>query len=252
MNETSPEIYFQLTPVWQGVAVLCAVLLAVGFWSYRRAGKLSSARRVLLWGLRVGSVALVLFLLADPHRIDRKAFDETREVAILLDVSQSMALQDTPDQSTRMARARALAGSIQSQSGIAGHLRLYTFGERLGTTNELATVTASESRSRFSEAVASLLNQPRDVPLGAVVLLSDGQFADAAASRESALKLHRAGIPLFAFGFGTPEEAADVVLQGALGGQIVPFDPKIRLGIMLDSPGFEGRKTMATVRRSKL
>jgi uncharacterized membrane protein len=249
VNETSPEIYFQLTPVWQGVAVLCAVLLVVGFWSYRRTGKLSSARRVLLWGLRVGSVALVLFLLADPHRIDRKAFDETREVAILLDVSQSMALQDTPDQSTRMARARALVGSIQSQSGIAGHLRLYTFGERLGTTNELATVTASESHSRFSEAVASLLNQPRDVPLGAVVLLSDGQFADAAASRESALKLHRAGIPLFAFGFGTPEEAADVVLRGAVGGQIVPFDPKIRLGLTVDSPGFDGRKTMATVRR---
>ena len=52
MNETSPEIYFQLTPL-AGVAVLCAVLLTVGFWSYRRAGKLSSARRVLLWGLRV-------------------------------------------------------------------------------------------------------------------------------------------------------------------------------------------------------
>ena len=86
---------------------MCAVLLTVGFWSYRRAGKLSSARRVLLWGLRVGSVAWVVLLLADPHRIDRKAFDETREVAILLDVSQSMALQDTPDQSPRLARARA-------------------------------------------------------------------------------------------------------------------------------------------------
>ncbi|MAP52577.1 MAG: hypothetical protein CMO48_03500, partial [Verrucomicrobiales bacterium] len=153
------------------MAVLCAVLLTVGFWSYRRAGKLSSARRVLLWGLRVCSVALVLFLLADPHRIDRKSFDETREVAVLLDVSQSMALHDTPDQSTRMALAKAFAESIQSQAGITGHLRLYTFGERLGTTNELATVKASESHSRFSEAVASLLNQPRDVPLGAVVLL---------------------------------------------------------------------------------
>ena len=79
--------------------------------------------------------------------------------------------------------------------------------------------------------------------------MSDGQFADTAASRESALKFHRAGIPLFAFGFGTPEEAADVVLRGAVGGQIVPFDPKIRLGLTVDSPGFDGRKTMATVRR---
>ena len=61
MNETSPEIYFQLTPVWQVVAVLCALLLALGFWSYRRAGKLSSSRQVLLWCLRVASVGLVLF-----------------------------------------------------------------------------------------------------------------------------------------------------------------------------------------------
>ena len=30
MNETSPAIYFQLTPVWQVVAVLCALLLALG------------------------------------------------------------------------------------------------------------------------------------------------------------------------------------------------------------------------------
>ncbi len=249
MNETSPEIYFQLTPVWQGVAVLCALLLALGFWSYRRAGKLSSSRQVLLWCLRVASVGLVLFLLADPHRIGREAFDEPREIAILLDVSQSMALQDTPDQTTRLAVAKALAGTIQSQDEIAEHLKLYTFGEQLGMTNELAAVMASEGFSRFSAAVASLLNQSRDVPLGAVVVLSDGQFEDSAASRESALKLHRAGIPLFAFGFGTPEEEADVVLRGAAGGQIVPFDPKVRLSLAVDSPGFAGRKTMATVRR---
>ena len=40
-----------------------------------------------------------------------------------------------------------------------------------------------------------------------------------------------------------------MVLRGAVGGQIVPFDPKIRLGLTVDSPGFDGRKTMATVRR---
>ena len=249
MNETSPEIYFQLTPVWQGVAIFCMVLLAAGFWSYRRAGKLSSTRRLGLSGLRVCSVALVLYLLADPHRIDRKTFDEPQEIAVLLDVSQSMALQDTPDQSSRWARARAGVAALESQEGLSGHLRLYSFGEQLSGTNQIENLTPSESHSRFAIAVASLLNQPRDVPLGAVVLLSDGQFADSTAARESALKLHRAGIPLFAYGFGTPEEDADVVLRSVEAGQIVPFDPKLRVNLALNSPGFAGGQTVASVRR---
>ncbi len=248
MNETSPEIYFQLTPVWQGVAILCVVLLVAGFWSYRRAGNLSLSRRGLLWCLRVCSVGLVLYLLADPHRIDRKSFDEPREIAVLLDVSQSMALQDTPDQSMRLKQAKALVETLKSQESIAGHLRLYTFGEQLSATNQIETLMPSESHSHFSAAVASLLNQPRDVPLGALVLLSDGQFANSITSRESALKLHRAGIPLFAYGFGTPEEAADVVLREASAEQIVPFDPKIRLNLAVNSPGFDGRETVAIVR----
>ena len=153
-------------------------------------------------------MALVLYLLADPHRIDRKTFDEPQEIAVLLDVSQSMSLQDTLDQSSRWARAQAGVAALESQEGLSGNLRLYTFGEQLSGTNQIENLTPSESHSRFAFAVASLLNQPRDVPLGAVVVLSDGQFEDSTAARESALKLHRAGIPLFAYGFGTPEEGA--------------------------------------------
>ena len=68
--------------------------------------------------------------------------------------------------------------------------------------------------------------------------------------RESALKLHRAGIPLFAL-IGTPEEAADVVLRGAIGGRSSP-DPKIRAGATVDSPGFDGRNDGDRAARRRL
>ena len=210
MNETSPEIYFQLTPVWQGVAVLCAVLLTVGFWSYRRAGKLSSARRVLLWGLRVGSVALVLFLLADPHRIDRKAFDETlaREISHARETAQPLCLligdidhfkkfNDTFGHRTGDQVLRLVASCLNNGTRESDTVARYG-GEEFGVIlPSTTTKDAEQIANKIREAVQSreLVKRSTGESLGRVTMsLGVGSFRP---SDESSSLIERADACLY-------------------------------------------------------
>jgi len=246
----SSSLYYQISNVWIVVAIACCILLALSLRSYTRIGSaVPWPRRILFLMLRIGSIALVLFLLADPHRISRETFREPREIAVLVDASKSMAFTDTPGQTSRWKEAREFIDSVVARSGVSENFRLYTFGSQLKAVPSIPVEEPTDTTSHFSTAIDELLNQPREVPLGAVVVVSDGQFADPVACANTALKLRRAGIPLFFFGSGTEVEEPDVRIEGANGYQVIPFEPRLRLDLTLLSPGFTDRETTVSIRR---
>ncbi len=108
----SAELSFRgLLPVWLSVFILLA-LVALVIYLYRlEKGDFGWPRRVAMIALRVALLALVLFLLFRPVLLTEYEGQKPRQIAFLLDNSQSMRQHDrrlTPMDKMRVAMAKGL------------------------------------------------------------------------------------------------------------------------------------------------
>ena len=91
---------------WWGLALVVSAAAALAWLAYRRMAA-SRARRAALSGLRFATLlAIVLFLMRPvSHTIDASGRDAV--VAILVDTSRSMAIQETGRAAGSIARGRS-------------------------------------------------------------------------------------------------------------------------------------------------
>src|SRR4051795_7786314 len=115
-------------PLWLlPIAVLCGAALL--FWHVRRNhGMLSGLRPIAIWGLETGMVALILFLLWHPALSVATLRPQQNVVAVLVDDSRSMSINDASG--TREASAKSVldSGLLKSLSE-RFQVRLYKFGK---------------------------------------------------------------------------------------------------------------------------
>ena len=115
-------------PVW---LMALGILLAAGllFWHVRRNhGMLSGLRPLAIWILETGMVALVLFLLWHPALSIATLRPQQNVVAVLVDDSRSMAINDASG--TREAAAKAVLNSgLLKSLNDKFQVRLYKFGK---------------------------------------------------------------------------------------------------------------------------
>src|SRR3954463_10453057 len=130
-----------LTP-WPWWLLVVASLAAAGalFWHvHRQRGLLTGLRPVAIWVLESCLVALILFLLWHPALSVATLRPQQNVVAVLVDDSRSMGLNDASG--TREAAAKALLdGGLLKSLGEKFQVRLYKFGkepERIQKTDQI-------------------------------------------------------------------------------------------------------------------
>ena len=185
-------------PPWALVAAIAALALAAAA-TYARAGL--PARRAAVLSLLRAAVLVVLFLLLlGPVRLEPLPPGGTA-VALLVDASRSMAIDDTGE--SRLARARALVEE-RIRPSLSGQfdVSVFTFGGVV-SDGPLADTSAIQPRSDVRGAVDDIRRRYRDRRLAATVLLSDG--ADTGGLTLSAT----GGAPVFAVPVGAGEPPLD-------------------------------------------
>ena len=153
------------------------MLAAAGllFWHVRRNhGMLSGLRPMAIWLLETGMVALILFLLWHPALSVATLRPQQNVVAVLVDDSRSMAHR----RCLRHARSRRQGGARQraaeSRSASRFQVRLYKFGKEPARIQKPDQLTATEPATRIGDTLERVLAESSSLPLGAIVLLSDG------------------------------------------------------------------------------
>ena len=245
---------FNLTNTWYLIAAVCGLFLLVSIVSYRRSDLPSAGlgKKLVLILLRTSVLGLALFLLLDPHRVQENTYREKMEFAVLLDASASMAYADDRDTE---ANARWQDAVEYLEHKVLPSLRddyivtTYTFGERLSRTTDVHSATPAEVTSNLASALEEVLADGREVALGGILVISDGQLDDKEQIIKAVRKYRRGNIPIYTYSCGLAQEAPDVVLRGVQGDQIVPFEPRVRLVLNIDSPGFAGQQTLVSVQR---
>jgi uncharacterized membrane protein len=197
---------------WPAWLLALAVLIAAGALAWhvaRHRGMLSGIRPAVVWLLETALVALVLFLLWHPAISIATLRPQQNVVAILVDDSRSMATADNG--TTRLAQAQnLLQGGLLANLAKKFQLRLYRFGSDLERIQKPGQLTGAAPATRIGASLEQALAEASTLPLGAVVLLSDGSDNSGGIDLDTIAHIRQVHVPVHTIGFGRERLARDV------------------------------------------
>ncbi len=203
-------------PVWALAASILVIsaLLGWALWLRRKSPvkAMQAWRPALIWLLQCSLAALILLLLWHPAIAVSTLKPKQNIVAVLVDDSRSMALNE--DGTTRLEQARsALEGGTLASLQEKFQVRLYRFGRAVQRMDKLEQATGVDSASRISEALVQVAAEATGLPIGAVLLVSDGADTTGGISPETIAEIRRHRIPVHVLGVGRERPARDVEIS---------------------------------------
>ncbi len=236
-------------PVWLLAAL--AVVSALGLLAYARRApsRLTGAALWGVWAFQAATAALVLVLLWQPALAVQSLKSRQNAVAVLVDTSSSMSLAE--DGLSRLARAvGALQETVMPALSEKFRVRLYGFSskpERIGSLQQEAIPPPGAS-SGVGESVLSVLRESTAVPLGALLVVSDGADNSGRFDRELAAEIRKYNVPVHAVGVGRERILGDVELSDvAVASEALPRS-RVSAQLTLRHDGEAERTTRVTVR----
>ncbi len=188
---------------WWALALVVGAAALVAWLAYSRQPLSPSRRRVLVTLRFVTLLALVVFLMRPVARAtDANVRDAV--VAILVDTSRSMSIEDAEGAVRRIDRARA---DPRGASAARARIAISRRGPRLrgwACARGARDLAAAARRSDVEGALAAVRARYRDRRVAGIVLLSDGGDTSGAGERAA-----DGGPPIFALGVGSPTVGRD-------------------------------------------
>ena len=210
-------------------------------------GQREKLRVGVIWLLQSLLVALVLVLLWQPAITVAELKPQQNIIAVLVDDSRSMAIADagTPRE----------AQAIQAlQSGVLGDLqkryqtRLYRLDSRPTRISGLNELQASAPATHIGDSLKELVAETADLPIGAIVVLSDGGDNSGGIDLATISTLRNRRIPVHTVGFGLEQTPNDVEIDDAVIASRALADSRLAAKVSFRQRGFAGRKSTLTVR----
>ncbi|MFW6162183.1 MAG: glutamine amidotransferase [Planctomycetota bacterium] len=200
------------TGTWLMVAAVVTVLAASFALVWRELWPFSVASLLIVL-LRLGALAVIVYLLVQPSVLLKKTEEVQPHVAVLVDTSGSMSSVDVGRSRTRLDEAlEALdrSGIVEAMSE-KSRLSVYEFSTGLSKIQREKLDELSEAAGAGTSiglALAQLRDEFKGEDLAAAVLLSDGRDNTGINPEDAARDL---AAPVFAVGFGRakPEEVKE-------------------------------------------
>jgi len=238
-------------PTW--VLVLLILAAAAGLaWLIRSrlveaAPVMRSWRAWVIWGLETLLVALVLVLLWQPAITVAELKRQQNIIAVLVDDSRSMGI--TEDGSTRQAQAvKALQSGVLDSLNHSFQTRLYRIDDVPARVDGLKDLQPNAPSTRLSDSLKQLTEETSDLPIGAVVLLSDGDDNAGGISTNTINALRARHIPVHTVGFGREHTTHDVEMDEVDVAPRALAGSRLAAKITFHQRGYAGSKINLTVR----
>ena len=246
--------HFSLMGAWPAwVLLLFVVLAAVGLaWLIR--GRLAQAapamrgwRAWVIWGLQTLLAALILVLLWQPAITVAELKPQQNIIAVLVDDSRSMGIAENGV--TREAQAvQALQSGVLAGLNGRFQTRLYRVDDGAVRIEGLKDLEPKAASTRLGDSLKQLSDETSDLPIGAVVLLSDGSDNTGGIGTDATNALRARHIPVHTVGFGREKAGHDVELDDAVIAPRALADSRIAVKITFHQRGYAGSKLNLTVR----
>jgi uncharacterized membrane protein len=221
-------------------------------------------RAWLIWGLEAAMVALLLVLLWEPAITVAELKSQQNIIAVLVDDSRSMAIADAGADG---ATAREVAAVKTLQDGVLAGLakkfqtRVYRLDGGLarvdGKDSEhsegelkdiVAGVGTNAGATHINAGLRELAAETSDLPVGAVVLLSDGAENSGGIDLETINALHNRRMPVHTIGFGREKAAHDLEMDDAAIAAKAMADSRMTATVSFHQHGYAGQKAVLDVK----
>jgi uncharacterized membrane protein len=238
-------------PKWMLVLLIVAAAVVLAWLIRSRlreaAPVIRGWRAWVIWSLQTLLAAILLLLLWQPAITIAELKPQQNIIAVLVDDSRSMAISE--DGSTRQAKAvQALQSGVLANLNRSFQTRLYRVDAVPARIDSLKDLAPSAPSTRIGDSLKQLSEETSDLPIGAVVLLSDGDDNSGGISADAINALRARHIPVHTVGFGREHASHDVELDDAVIAPRALADSRLAARITLHQRGYAGSKINLTVR----
>jgi uncharacterized membrane protein len=166
-------------------------------------------RTAVVWILESLLVCLVLFLLWQPALSIATLRPQQNIVAVVIDDSKSMGTEE--DGHSRKDRVLAtLNGGLLNSLKTKFQVRLYRLGDHVQRIEGPDKLNASAPATHIGDGLKEVLADSATLPIGAVVLMSDGADNSGGIDLDTISEIKRQRIPIHTVGFGRERMEHDV------------------------------------------
>jgi uncharacterized membrane protein len=194
--------------------LLIAAAAALVWWLYRRTQQsITPMRRRVLTALRAAVIAIVIVMILGPTLRLPKLKSEETFVAMMIDTSRSMSIEDSASGGSRFDAARKTL--LDEKSGIAPRLqneaalRLFGFSDGAKRISDQRLLLVDGDRTNLFRSLRDVDQELRGVSVKALVLATDGGSNTGGYPLEMARHLKAQNVRLYTVGFGNPVPSKD-------------------------------------------
>jgi uncharacterized membrane protein len=221
--------------------------VSIGLRMSQAAPNLRRWRLGVIWLLQSSLVALLLVLLWKPAISVAELKPQQNIIAVVVDDSRSMAISE--DGATRQSQAiKVLQGGVLAGLQEKFQTRLYRLDRHLSRISSLEELKASAPVTRIGDSLKQLTDETAGLPIGAVVLLSDGADNSGGIGLETISAVRDRRIPVHTVGFGREEVSSDIEINDANVAPRALANSRLAATVSFHQRGYAGRKSMLTVR----
>lgn len=238
-------VEFSYHPDWRWLAASGLAVVGLVFWSYHEAvGRPKGLTRIGLLALRLLAILMVAGCLLDPNWVERIEHQQPTRIAVLVDTSRSMGVQDVAG--TRLAAA---AGWLQQEplpaAPASAAISVFAFDRSLVWLNSNApprpelflNLRPVGDATGLADALENTLAATSSGPPQAVLLCSDGVETTRRDPVAVARLYRRKGIPIHTVTFGTTNEMRDLILENVQVKRAVPNQSPTKVRVTFRSVG---------------
>ena len=207
LNFSEGEIGFQAGQYLWVILVVGALLLVGLVALYILTNRFTSNKtRTVSLALRTLALLLLLFPLLEPVLIMPDVVPDENFVAVLIDSSESMNIEDQEGESRYQAALSVLTDEQQGVvAGLREHfqVRYYAFDEFPRRIDSLHYIGAEGQGTNLANALDRVIDDFSGIPLSGVVLLTDGGDTSDDVPLNQAEALRSMNVPLHIVGVGS-------------------------------------------------
>jgi uncharacterized membrane protein len=244
-------------PKWVLCVLIGAALAGLAWSTYSRLARnshsLKSWHAGVLWLLESLSVSLLLLLLWRPAMVVAELKPQQNIVAILIDDSRSMGIRDSSTTREQEAAA-ALRNGVLARLQQKFQTRLYRLDSHLSRISSLEEITEPTApATHIGDSLKQLVADTSDLPVGAIVLLSDGSDNSGGIDLETISALRNRRLPVHTVGFGQEVISPDVEVSDAVLSPRAPAESRLSATVSFHQSGYAGQKgTLTAAEGSKI
>ncbi|HYA16825.1 MAG TPA: glutamine amidotransferase [Bryobacteraceae bacterium] len=236
-------------PVW--LLILLVVAAGAGlFWNMRqRHGILNTVRSTAIWLAQTALFAILLLMLWHPAISVARLRPQENVVAVLLDHSRSMGIAD--DGKPRLTRAEeVLENDLIPELKKRFQVSLYAFGRDAVRIEDTKNLAADDNATRIGDSLKHIAAEAGTMPLGAIVLLTDGGDNTGGVDRDTIAQLRQLKVPVDTIGFGPDHFAKDIEIADVAAPARALPQSKVSARVAIRQHGFSGAKVKLMVREN--